>query len=80
MAVFGYGRASTTEQTAGNQRLEIERAGYAVKYCYADTVSGKAHAAQCKQFAVLLGKLRRRDNVVVSKLDFSALSQRLNLN
>ena len=32
-------------------------------------MSGKAHAAQRKQFAVLLGKLRRRDTVVVSKLD-----------
>lgn len=69
MAVFGYGRVSTTEQTADNQRLEIERAGYALEYWYADTVSGKAHAAQRKQFAVLLGKLRRRDTVVVSKLD-----------
>lgn len=69
MAVFGYGRVSTTEQTADNQRLEIERAGYAVEYWYADTVSGKAHAAQRKQFGVLLGKLRIQDTVVVSKLD-----------
>lgn len=69
MAVFWYGRVSTTEQTADNQRLEIERAGYVVEYWYADTVSGKAHAVQRKQFAVLLGKLRRQDTVVVSKLD-----------
>lgn len=69
MAVFGYGRVSTAEQTTDNQRLEIERAGYAVEYWYADTVSGKAHAAQRKQFGVLLGKLRARDTVVVSKLD-----------
>jgi DNA invertase Pin-like site-specific DNA recombinase len=69
MAVFGYGRVSTMEQTADNQRLEIERAGYAVEYWYADTVSGKAHAAQRKQFGVLMGKLRARDTVVVSKLD-----------
>lgn len=69
MAIFGYGRASTAEQTADNQRFEIERAGYAVEYWYADTVSGKAHAARRKQFSVLLGKLRARDMVVVSKLD-----------
>lgn len=69
MAVFGYGRVSTAEQTADNQRLEIERAGYTVEYWYADTVSGKAHAAQRKQFSVLLGKLRARDMLVVSKLD-----------
>lgn len=69
MAIFGYGRVSTAEQTADNQRLEIERAGYAVEYWYADTVSGKAHAAQRKQFSILLGKLRARDMLVVSKLD-----------
>ena len=69
MAVFGYGRVSTAEQTTDNQRLEIERAGYALEYWYADTVSGKAHAAQRKQFGILLGKLRTRDTVVVSKLD-----------
>jgi putative DNA-invertase from lambdoid prophage Rac len=69
MAVFGYGRVSTAEQTTDNQRLEIERAGYSVEYWCADTVSGKAHAAQRKQFGVLLGKLRARDIVVVSKLD-----------
>lgn len=28
MAVFGYGRVSTADQTNANQRLEIERAGY----------------------------------------------------
>jgi putative DNA-invertase from lambdoid prophage Rac len=69
MAVFGYGRVSTAEQTTDNQRLEIERAGYAVEYWYADTVSGKAHAAQRKQFGDMLAKLRKKDTVVVSKLD-----------
>lgn len=69
MAIFGYGRVSTAEQTADNQRLEIERAGYTVEYWFSDTVSGKAHAAQRKQFSVLLGKLRARDTLVVSKLD-----------
>lgn len=69
MAVFGYGRVSTAEQTAENQRLEIEGAGYTVEYWYADTVSGKAHAAQRNQFGILLGKLRARDTLVVSKLD-----------
>jgi len=69
MAVFGYGRVSTAEQTADNQRIEIERAGYAVEYWFADTVSGKAHAAQRNQFSDMLGKLRKKDTVVVSKLD-----------
>jgi putative DNA-invertase from lambdoid prophage Rac len=69
MAVFGYGRVSTVEQTAENQRLEIEGAGYVVEYWFADTVSGKAHAAQRKQFSDMLAKLRKKDTVVVSKLD-----------
>lgn len=69
MAVFGYGRVSTVEQTAANQRLEIERAGYAVEYWYADTISGKAHAAQRSQFGTMLGKLRKKDTLVVAKLD-----------
>jgi DNA invertase Pin-like site-specific DNA recombinase len=69
MAVFGYGRVSTADQTADNQRLEIERAGYAVEYWYADTVSGKAHAAQRRQFGILFDKLRKGDALVVSKLD-----------
>lgn len=69
MAVFGYGRVSTADQTTDNQRLEIERAGYMVEYWFADTVSGKAHAAQRKQFGAMLGKLRKGDILVVSKLD-----------
>lgn len=69
MAVFGYGRVSTADQTTDNQRLEIERAGYMVEYWFADTVSGKAHAAQRKQFGAMLGKLRKSDILVVSKLD-----------
>jgi putative DNA-invertase from lambdoid prophage Rac len=69
MAVFGYGRVSTAEQTSDNQRLEIERAGYTVEYWFADMVSGKAHAAQRKQFSDMLTKLRKQDTVVVSKLD-----------
>lgn len=69
MAVFGYGRVSTAEQTVENQRLEVERAGYAVEYWFADTVSGKSHAAQRKHFAEMRSKLRARDTVVVSKLD-----------
>ena len=69
MAVFGYGRISTVEQIAESQRHEIELAGYKVEYWYVDTVSGKAHAAQRKQFGILLGKLRVKDTLVVTKLD-----------
>lgn len=69
MAIFGYGRVSTAEQSPENQKIEIERAGFAIEYWFADIVSGKAHAAQRKQFSQLLNKLRAKDVLVVSKLD-----------
>ncbi|MFD2270879.1 recombinase family protein [Undibacterium arcticum] len=69
MAIFGYGRVSTSLQMVENQRLEIERAGYAVEYWFADTVSGSAHAAQRPQFKELFDKIRRNDTLVVAKLD-----------
>jgi DNA invertase Pin-like site-specific DNA recombinase len=69
MAIFGYARVSTTEQTNENQRLELERAGYLVEYWFADTTSGAAHATQRAQFGKLFDKLRKGDTLVVSKLD-----------
>ncbi len=65
MAVFGYGRVPTAEQAADDQRLGIERGDYRVEYWFADTVSGKAHAAQRKQFSDMLTKLRKKETVVV---------------
>lgn len=69
MAIFGYGRVSTGDQTAENQRLEIERAGYVIKYWYADVVSGKAATAQRKEFSAMFSRLRDGDVLVVTKLD-----------
>jgi putative DNA-invertase from lambdoid prophage Rac len=73
MAVFGYGRVSTTQQTAENQRLELEKAGFSFEsddYWFADVgVSGKVAADQRPAFKRMLGQLRRGETVVVSKLD-----------
>ncbi|AXA94903.1 recombinase family protein [Massilia sp. YMA4] len=69
MAVFGYARVSTTDQTTENQRLEIQAAGYVPEFWHADTVSGKAHARQRKEFGRMLDKLRAKDVLVVTKLD-----------
>jgi len=70
MAIFGYGRVSTKEQTTENQRREIEAAGYAVDYWHADEgVSGKVSAAQRPQFAKMLGQIRDGETLVVTKLD-----------
>lgn len=47
MAIFGYGRVSTEEQTTEKQRREIKAAGYTTSYWYAERgVSGKVSATQ----------------------------------
>jgi putative DNA-invertase from lambdoid prophage Rac len=70
MAIFAYTRVSTKDQTTENQRLEIERAGYAVDYWFSDVgVSGSLHASQRPQFKALLDKIRDGETLVVSKLD-----------
>jgi DNA invertase Pin-like site-specific DNA recombinase len=69
MATFAYGRVSTTEQTADNQRMEIETAGHQVDFWFADTISGKTSATQRPQFAALLGQIRNGETLVVAKLD-----------
>lgn len=70
MAVFGYGRVSTTSQHTSNQRLELESAGFAVDYWFSDTgVSGKTCAAERPEFSLLLAKIRDGETLVVSKLD-----------
>lgn len=70
MAIFAYGRVSTKDQSAENQRMEIERAGYQVEYWYADEgISGKSAAAQRPQFAKMLQQIRDGETLVVSKLD-----------
>lgn len=72
MAVFGYGRVSTGQQTTENQRLEIEQAGYNIDadYWYADEgVSGKVAASQRPAFSRMLGQIRKGETLVVSKLD-----------
>lgn len=70
MAIFGYGRVSTKEQTTENQRREIETSGCAVTYWFADEgVSGKVSASQRPQFAKMLGQIRDGETLVVTKLD-----------
>ncbi|AHI72868.1 MULTISPECIES: recombinase family protein [Burkholderia] len=70
MAIFGYGRVSTREQTTENQRLEIENAGFKVDYWFTDEgISGKTHASQRPQFVAMLDKIRDGETLVVSRLD-----------
>ncbi len=70
MAVFGYGRVSTKEQTSENQRLEIQAAGYTIDYWFEDHgISGKTHATQRPQFVQMLDRIRKGETLVVTKLD-----------
>lgn len=72
MAIFGYGRVSTGQQTTENQRLELEQAGYQIEpdYWFADEgVSGKVAASQRPAFKRMLGQVRKGETLVVSKLD-----------
>lgn len=70
MAIFAYGRVSTKDQTTENQRRDIEVAGFAVEYWFADEgVSGKVPASQRPQFGKMLQQIRDGETLVVSKLD-----------
>lgn len=70
MAVFGYGRVSTSTQHTENQRLELESAGFKIDYWFSDTgLSGKTCASQRPEFSLLLDKIRDGETLVVSKLD-----------
>ncbi len=72
MAVFGYSRVSTHQQSVENQRLELEKAGYVIDddFWFADEgVSGKIIANQRPAFIRMLGQIRKGETLVVSKLD-----------
>nr|WP_294866954.1 recombinase family protein [uncultured Pseudogulbenkiania sp.] len=70
MAIFGYGRVSTAQQTTENQRLELEQAGCKIDYWFADNgISGKTCASQRPEFSRLLDKIRDGETLVVAKLD-----------
>lgn len=70
MAIFGYGRVSTGQQTTENQRLELERGGLVVDYWFSDHgVSGKTCASERPEFGRLLDKIRDGETLVVAKLD-----------
>lgn len=70
MAVFGYGRVSTTLQNTINQKLELEQAGFKIDFWFSDNgISGKTCASQRPEFSKLLEKIRDGETLVVSKLD-----------
>lgn len=69
MAIFGYGRVSTSQQDTKNQRLELKQSGWQIDYWFADVVSGKVPVMQRKAFSEMLNKIRDGETLMVVKLD-----------
>ncbi|MBR8177957.1 recombinase family protein [Burkholderia ambifaria] len=68
---FAYARVSTTDQTAANQLLEIEAAGFAVekRRIVTESISGSVSANQRPELAELLRRMEEGDVLIVTKLD-----------
>lgn len=71
MANLIYCRVSTSEQTVTNQIKEITDAGYEVEdeFIFTDEVSGATPFLRRPGFQRLLAQCRRRDTLIVNKLD-----------
>lgn len=70
MAIFGYGRVSSTGQHSEDQRLALERAGYDVAFWFADDgVGSTVPAARRPQLQGVLRRLGMGDALVVCTLD-----------
>lgn len=69
--VFAYCRVSTLDQSTENQRLEIERAGFAIdpKRIVEESISGSVAAFERPGFARVLDRMESGDVLVVTKLD-----------
>ena len=70
MAVFGYGRASSTGQHSEQQRRILERAGYDLAYWFADEAPCEnIPAAQRPGFQGILERIGKHDSLIVCTLD-----------
>lgn len=70
MAVFGYARVGAKDPAAAEQRAEIEAAGCAVDYWYADEgISSRTPAAERPQLRRLLDQIGDGEELVVARLD-----------
>ncbi|MFP5391510.1 MAG: recombinase family protein [Gammaproteobacteria bacterium] len=70
MAVFGYGRVGARDDSGDAQRADIERAGYAVDFWYADEgIGGRTLARERPQLRRLLDQIGDGETLVVARLD-----------
>lgn len=70
MSIYAYIRVSTEDQTTDNQKLQIEKQGFAVDEWYSDNgVSGKIPAMQRPNFVTMMGNVKEGDTICVVTLD-----------
>ncbi|CSJ76122.1 IS600 ORF2 [Shigella sonnei] len=70
MAILGYCRVSTDDQSITNQQMQIEEAGYNIAKWFTDeAVSGSVKASLRNGFSRLLAYAREGDTVVVVAVD-----------
>lgn len=70
MSIYAYIRVSTDDQTTDNQKLQIEKQGFAVDEWYSDNgVSGKIPAMQRPNFVTMMGNVKEGDTICVVTLD-----------
>ncbi|HFV8040488.1 TPA: recombinase family protein [Escherichia coli] len=70
MAILGYCRVSTDDQSIANQQMQIEEAGYNIAKWFTDeAVSGSVKASLRNGFSSLLAYAREGDTVVVVAVD-----------
>lgn len=69
--IFAYCRVSTVDQSAENQVLEIESAGFHVdpRRIVVETISGSTAAMERSGFKRLMDRLEAGDVLIVTKLD-----------
>lgn len=68
---FGYARVSRRDLEPGNQRLEIETAGFTLdpRRYVEEVISGSVPAFQRPGFARLVDRLEEGDRIIVSRID-----------
>ena len=69
MAIFGYWRTSTTEQSSERQTQSLLDAGCDQRRIYGDQVSGSTTYGEREQLSRCLDALREGDTLVIHELD-----------
>jgi hypothetical protein len=66
MAIFGYGRVSTSQQDTENQRLELEQAGWQIDFGLLMLLAGRFRQCNVKHFLKCSSKIRDGETLVVN--------------